>query len=44
MKSPMNIFLPNQPIFELGYILTYDIQIIDREYASCFKNEFKEIA
>ena len=44
MKSPTNIFLPNQPIFELGYILTYDIQIIYREYASCFKNEFKEIA
>lgn len=44
MSSSSNIFLPNQPIFEFGYTLPYSIQIIDKSYASCFKNEFKEIA
>ena len=39
MKSPNNIFLPNQPIFELGYTLTYSLQIIDKHYSSAFKNE-----
>lgn len=42
MKSSENIFLPNQPIFELGWILTYSIQIIDKHYASAFKIEENE--
>lgn len=36
MKSSNNIFLPNQPIFELGYTLTYSLQIIDKNYSSVF--------
>lgn len=44
MKSSSNIFLPNQPIFELGWTLTYSIQIVDYSYASCFKVENKESA
>lgn len=44
MNSSTNIFLPNQPIFELGYTLTYSLQIIDRSSSSCFKIENKEIA
>jgi len=39
MKSPSNIFLPNQPIFELGWTLPYSIQIIDKSFSSAFKNE-----
>lgn len=39
MKSSSNIFLPNQPIFELGHALTYNIQIIDSKISSAFKNE-----
>lgn len=42
MKSSSNIFLPNQPIFELGWTLTYSIQIIDKSFSSCFKTENKE--
>ena len=37
MNSSKNIFLPNQPIFELGWTLPYSIQIIDKSYASVFK-------
>lgn len=44
MKATNNIFLPNQPIFELGWTLTYDIQIIDKSFSSCFKTENKESA
>lgn len=44
MKSSSNIFLPNQPIFEFGWTLPYNIQIIDYSYASCFKTENKESA
>ena len=44
MNSSSNIFLPNQPIFELGWTLTYSIQIVDNNYASCFKKENKESA
>lgn len=44
MSSSTNIFLPNQPIFELGYNLTYSLQIIDKYYASAFKEENKESA
>lgn len=44
MKGDKNIFLPNQPIFELGWTLTYSVQIIDKSYASCFKAEDKKSA
>ena len=45
MDSSSNIFLPNHPIFEFGYNLTYNIQIIDKNHASVFKtnNGLKEV-
>lgn len=44
MNSERNIFLPNQPIFQLGFNLPYSIQIIDKNHSSAFKvnNELKE--
>ena len=44
MKSETNIFLPNQPIFELGWNLPYSIQIIDKRYSSCFKEKEEKVA
>lgn len=44
MKSSTNIFLPNQPIFELGWTLPYSIQIIDKSYSAVFKNDEKNVA
>lgn len=42
MSAKENKFLPNQPIFELGWTLPYSIQIIDQSYSSCFKVEKKD--
>lgn len=39
MSSSTNIFLPYQPIFEFGYNLPYNIQIVDKSYSSAFKVE-----
>lgn len=44
MRSSTNIFLHNQPIFELGWTLPYSIQIIDKSYSSVFKNDEKNVA
>lgn len=32
-----DLFLKSHPIFELGYTLTYSIQIVDKSYSSCFE-------
>lgn len=37
------LYLKKFPIFEFGWTLTYSIQIIDKSYASCFKED-KEAA